>query len=105
MRDELVQQTGMREAGEPGAALWCEWEMTTSPCLTHSLSGQHVVDGVVILLSEDGQLTGLLVLQPLQHGLVLRLGRVLQQVVAQGLVLARLDLAGVLELTLYLELL
>lgn len=70
---------------------------------THSLCGQHVIDGVVILLGQDGQLPGLLVLQPLQHGLVVRLGRVLQQVVAQRLVLARLDLAGVLELTFYLK--
>lgn len=76
----------------------------TSPCLTHSLCGQHVIDGVVILLGQDGQLTSLLILQPLQHGLVVRFGRVLQQVVAQGLVLAGLDLAGVLELTLDLKL-
>lgn len=59
---------------------------------------------MVILLCQDGQLTGLLILQPLQHGLVVRLGRVLQQVVAQRLVLTGLDLAGVLELTLYLQL-
>jgi len=74
------------------------------PRLTHSLRGQHVVDGVVVLLGQDGQLAGLLVLQALQHGLVVRLGRVLQQVVAQRLVLAGLDLTGVLELTLNLQL-
>lgn len=93
--------------GGPAQQWWCgasvKW--TTSPCLTHSLCGQHVIDGVVILLCQDGQLTGLLILQSLQHGLVVRLGRVLQQVVAQRLVLAGLDLAGVLELTLYLQLL
>lgn len=77
---------------------------TTSPCLTHSLCGQHVIDGVVVLLGQDGQLTGLLILQPLQHGLVVRLGGVLQQVVAQRLVLAGLDLARVLELALDLQL-
>lgn len=77
---------------------------TTSPCLTHSLCGQHVIDGVVVLLGQDGQLTGLLILQPLQHGLVVRLGRVLQKVVAQRLVLTGLDLARVLELALYLQL-
>lgn len=59
---------------------------------------------MVILLGQDGQLTGLLILQPLQHGLVVRLGRVLQEVVAQGLILAGLDLTGVLELTLDLKL-
>ena len=59
---------------------------------------------MVILLSQDGQLTSLLILQPLQHGLVVGLGRVLQQVVAQGLVLTGLDLTGVLELTLNLKL-
>lgn len=59
---------------------------------------------MVILLGQDGQLTGLLILQPLQHGLVVRLGRVLQQVVAQGLVLTGLDLTGVLELALNLKL-
>ena len=58
---------------------------------------------MVILLGQYGQLTSLLVLQPLQHGLVVRLGCVLQQVVAQGLVLARLDFAGVLELALDLQ--
>lgn len=57
---------------------------------------------MVILLGQDGQLTGLLILQPLQHGLVVRLRRVLQQVVAQRLVLTGLDLTGVLELTLNL---
>ncbi len=59
---------------------------------------------MVILLGQDGQLTSLLVLQPLQHGLVVRLGRVLQQVVAQRLVLTGLDLTGVLELALNLKL-
>lgn len=72
---------------------------TTSPCLTHSLFGQHVIDGVVILLSQDGQLTGLLILQSFQHGLMVRLRGVLQQVVPQSLVLAGLDLTGFLELT------
>lgn len=76
----------------------CVWKGRTSPCLTHSLFGQHVIDGVVILLGQDGQLTGLLILQPLQHGLVVRLWGVLQQVVPQSLVLAGLDLTGFLEL-------
>lgn len=71
--------------------------------MTHSLCGEHLVDRVVVLLSQDGQLTRLLILQALEHRLVVRLGRVLQQVVAQGLVLARLDLARILELTLDLE--
>lgn len=58
----------------PGSGItvmvWCVCKGTTTPCLTHSLFGQHVIDGVVILLSQDGQLTGLLILQSLQHGLV-----------------------------------
>ena len=74
-------------------------------CLTHSLGGEHVVDGVVVLLRQDGQLAGLLLLQPLQHRLVVGLGRGLQQVIPQGLVLPRLDLTRVLELLLYLQLL
>ena len=71
----------------------------------HRLGGEHLVDGVVVLLRQDGQLAVLLLLQPLQHGLVLRLGRALQQVVPQGLVLPRLDLTRVLELLLDLQLL
>ena len=89
----------------PGRAVWCECVRgTTTSCLTHSLSGQHVIDGVVVLLRQDGQLTRLLVFEALQHGLVVRFGRVLQQVVPQGLVLARLDFTSVLELPLDLEL-
>ena len=74
------------------------------PCLTHSLGGQHVVDGVVVLLGQDGQLTCLLLLEALEHRLVVALGRAFQQVVPQGLVLARLDLTRLLELTLDLQL-
>jgi len=59
---------------------------------------------VVVLLGQDGQLARLLLLQPLQHRLVVRLGRGLQQVVPQRLVLPRLDLARVLELALDLQL-
>lgn len=76
-----------------------------SPCLTHSLCGQHVINGVVILLSKDGQLSRLLLLQPFQHGLVVRLGCSLQQVIPQGLVLPRLNFTRVLKLPLDLELL
>lgn len=32
---------------------------------TYSLCGEHFIDGVVILLGEDGQLPSLLLLQPL----------------------------------------
>lgn len=59
---------------------------------------------MVILLGQDGQLTSLLILEALQNGLVVGFGRVLQQVVPQGLVLPRLDLTSVLELPLNLEL-
>ena len=75
------------------------------PCLTHSLRGQHVIDGVVVLLGQDGQFACLLLLQPLEHSLVVGLGRALQQVVTEGFVLPCLDLARVLELTLDLQLL
>ena len=69
------------------------------------MRGEHVVDGVVVLLGQDGQFARLLLLQPLQNGLVVRLGRRLQQVVPQGLVLTGLDLARVLELLFDLKLL
>ncbi len=74
------------------------------PCLTHSLCGQHVVDGVVVLLGQDGQLTCLLLFEAFEDGLVVRFGSALQQVVPQGLVLTSLDLTGLLELTLDLQL-
>ena len=73
--------------------------------VSYRLSGEHLVDGVVVLLGQDGQLAVLLLLQPLQHGLVLGLGCALQQVVPQGLVLPGLDLTRVLELLLDLQLL
>lgn len=73
--------------------------------VTHSLGGEHLVDAVVILFCEDGQLASLLLLEPLQDCLVLALGRGLQQVVPQCFVLPGLDLARVLELLLYLKLL
>lgn len=75
------------------------------PCLTHSLCGQHVVDGVVVLLGQDGQLTCLLLLEAFEDGLVVGFGSALQQVVPQGFVLTGLDLTGLLELTLDLQLL
>lgn len=75
------------------------------PCLTHSLCGQHVVDGVVVLLGQDGQLPGLFLFQPLEHGLVIRLGRGLQQMVPEGLVLPGLGFTSLLELLLNLKLL
>lgn len=71
---------------------------------THSLRREHFVDGVVVLLSQDGQLPGLLLLQPLEHGLVIRLGCGLQQVVPEGLVLPGLSFTSLLELLLNLKL-
>lgn len=90
----------MAAAAAVGGVRWAGF-----PCLTHSLCGQHVVDGVVVLLGQDGQLPGLLLLQPLQHRLVVRLGRGLQQMVPEGLVLPGLGFAGLLELLLDLKLL
>lgn len=59
---------------------------------------------MVVLLGEDGQFPGLLLLQSLQHGLVFGFWRALQQVVSQGFVLPGLDLTCILELFLDLEL-
>lgn len=72
---------------------------------THSLCGEHLIDGVVVLLSQDGQLPGLLLLESLQHGFVVGLGCGFQQVVPEGLVLPGLGFAGLLELLLDLKLL
>ena len=60
---------------------------------------------MVVLLCQDGQLPGLLLLQPLEHGLVVRLGRGLQQMVPEGLVLPGLGFTSLLELLLDLKLL
>lgn len=73
--------------------------------ITHSLCGEHFIDGVVILLSQDSQLPRLLLLQSLEHSLVVRLRRGLQQVVPEGFVLPGLSFASLLELLLDLELL
>lgn len=59
---------------------------------------------MVVLLCQDGQLAMLLLLEPLEDRLVLRLWCGLQQVVPQGLILPGLDLTGVLELLLDLQL-
>lgn len=80
------------------------WRCAGVPCLTHSLCGQHVVDGVVVLLSQDGQFTRLLLFQAFEDGFVVRFGSALQQVVPQGFVLTGLDLARLLELTFDLQL-
>lgn len=60
---------------------------------------------MVVLLCQDGQLPGLLLLQPLEHSLVVRLGRGLQQMVPEGLVLPGLGFTSLLELLLDLKLL
>lgn len=60
---------------------------------------------MVVLLSQDSQLSGLFLLQPLEHSLVVRLGRGLQQMVPEGLVLPGLSFTRLLELLLNLELL
>lgn len=66
---------------------------------------EHFVDGVVILLRQNGQLPCLFLLQSLKHGLVIRLGCGLQQVVPEGLVLPGLGFTSLLELLLNLKLL
>lgn len=38
---------------------------------THRLSGKHLIDGVVILLCQDGKFAVLLLLQPFKDSLVL----------------------------------
>lgn len=70
----------------------------------YGLRGEHLIDGVVILLSQDSQLPSLLLFQPLQDGLVVRLGRGLEQMVPEGLVLPGLRFARLLELLLNLKL-
>lgn len=59
---------------------------------------------MVVLLRQDGQLAVLLLLESLEDRLVFRLWCGLQKVVPQSLVLPGLDLAGVLELLLDLQL-
>lgn len=73
--------------------------------VTHSLGGKHFVDGVIVLLGQDGQLPGLLLLQPLEHGLVLGLWCSLKQMVPERLVLPGLGFTRLLELLLNLQLL
>lgn len=71
---------------------------------THCLRSHHLIDALLVLLSQDGQLACLLILQGLEHSLVLGLGRNFHLVVAKGLVLLGLHLACVLELLLNLQL-
>lgn len=59
---------------------------------------------MVVLLGQDGQLTCLLFFDAFEDGLVVGFGGGLQQVVPQGFVLTGLDLTGLLELTLDLQL-
>lgn len=75
-----------------------------APLGTYSLCREHFVDGVVVLLGQDGQLPGLLLLQSLQHSLVIRLGCSFQQVIPEGLVLPGLSFTGFLKLLLDLKL-
>lgn len=56
------------------------------------------------MLSQDGQFACLLILQGLEHRLVLGLGRNFHLMVAQGFVLLGLHLTCVLELLLNLQL-
>lgn len=79
--------------------------MNSAPSGTYSLCREHFIDGVVVLLSQDGQFPGLFLLESFQHGFVIRLGCSFQQVVPEGFVLPRLGFAGLLELLLNLKLL
>lgn len=74
------------------------------PAAAHRLRGHHLVDALLILLGQDGQLACLLVLERLEDDLVLGFGRHLRLVVPQCLVLLGLHLARVLELLLDLQL-
>lgn len=68
------------------------------------MCGEHFINAVVVLFCKNGQLPGLLFLEPLQDRFVLTLWCSLQQVIPQCFILPGLDLARVLELLLYLEL-
>lgn len=60
---------------------------------------------MVILLGQNGQFTCLFLFEAFEDSLVVGLGCALQQVVPQRFVLTSLDLTGLLELTLNLQLL
>lgn len=68
-----------------------------APC-TYRLRGHHLVDALLILLGQDGELPCLLVLQALQNCLVLTLWSYFQLVILQCFVLLSLHFACVLEL-------
>lgn len=59
---------------------------------------------MVVLLSQDGQLTRLLLFEAFEDGFVVGFWSALQQVVPQRFVLTSLDLTRLLELTLDLQL-
>lgn len=70
----------------------------------HRLRRHHLVDALLVLLCQDGQLSCLLVFERLEDDLVLGLGGHLHLVVPQRLVLLGLHLACILELLLNLQL-
>lgn len=57
---------------------------------------------MIVLLSQDSQLPGLLLLEPFEDSFMFTLWRGLQQMVSQCFVLSGLDLACILKLLLYL---
>lgn len=68
-----------------------------APC-TYRLRGHHLIDALLVLLGQDGELPCLLVLQALQNCLVLTLWSYFQLVILQCFVLLSLHFACVLEL-------
>lgn len=81
--------------------------MKLFPCVLwacpYRLRRHHLLDALLVLLGQYGQLASLLLFQALQDGLVVTFGRYLQLMVPQSLVLLVLHLAGVLELFLDLH--
>ena len=65
---------------------------------TYRLRSHHLVDALLVLLCQDGELPRLLILQALQNCLVLTLWSYFQLVILQCFVLLSLHFACVLEL-------
>ena len=64
----------------------------------------HLVDALLVLLSQYGQLACLLLFQALQNGLMVAFGGDLQLMVSKSFILLVLHLTGILELFLDLHL-
>lgn len=72
--------------------------ISSGDCVLYRLRGHHLINALLILFCQLCELAGLFLLQRLQDGFVVTLGRDLQLMVPQSFVLLILHLTRILEL-------